>query len=82
MKATIPMNETMTAVRRADMPDLKLFEKASDLKEATVINRMGDEIQVLHPENYSTVDLRVPEGYDAADSVKVVTIDDVLYVVP
>ncbi len=70
------------SVRRADMPDLKLFEKASDLKEATVINRAGNEIQVLHPDNYSTVDLRVPEGYDAGETVSVVTIDDVLYVVP
>ncbi len=70
------------AVRRADMPDLKLYERSSDLREATVINRMGSEIQVLHPENYSTVDLRIPEGYEPGDTVRVVTIEDVLYVVP
>jgi len=47
-----------------------------------VISVNGDEIQVLHPDNYSTVDLRVPEGYEAGETVRVVTIDDVLYLVP
>lgn len=76
------MNFRERAVRRADMPDLKLYEKSEDLREATVISSSGSEIQVLHPDNYSTVDLRVPEGFEQHDSVKVVTIDDVLYMVP
>ena len=70
------------AVRRADMTSIKVYESAEDLKDATVISRSGSEIQVLHPDNYSTVDLRVPEGAEIGDSVKVVTIDDVLYMVP
>ncbi len=70
------------AVRRADMTEIKLYEKASDLKEATVVSRSGSEIQVLHPDNYSTVDLRVPEGAEIGDSVRVVSIDDALYYVP
>ena len=46
------------------------------------ISRSGTEIQVLHPSNYSTVDLKVPEGFEAGETVKVVSIDDVLYLVP
>ena len=47
-----------------------------------MVSRSGSEIQVLHPDNYSTVDLRVPEDAEIGDSVRVVTIDDVLYFVP
>jgi NMD protein affecting ribosome stability and mRNA decay len=64
------------------MPDIKLYEKADDLKEATVVSPGAGEIQVLHPDNYSTVDLRIPEGYEVGETVKTVVIDDVLYLVP
>ena len=70
------------SVRRADMPDIKLYERSSDLADATVVSRSGSEIQVLNPSNYSTVDLKVPEDAEIGDTVKVVTIDDVLYYVP
>lgn len=70
------------AVRRADMTEIKLFETSADLKDATVISRSGSEIQVLDPDNYSTVDVRVPDDAEIGDSVKVVRIDDVLYMVP
>ena len=76
------MNFREKAVRKSDMTEIKLYEKESDLREATVINSSDGEIQVLHPDNYSTIDLRVPEGYEAGDTVRTVTIDDVLYLVP
>ena len=76
------MNFRERSVRRPDMPDLKIHAKEADLQDATVVSRSGNEIQVLHPDNYSVVDLKVPEGYEAGETVKVVSIDDVLYVVP
>ncbi len=76
------MNFREKSVRKSDMTEIKLYEKSEDLKEATVINAAGSEIQVLHPDNYSTVDLKVPEGYDAGETVKTVIIDDILYLVP
>ena len=76
------MNFREKAVRKSDMTEIKLYEKADDLKEATVISTTGSEIQVLHPDNYSTVDLRVPEGFEAGETVRTVIIDDVLYLVP
>lgn len=57
------MNFREKSVRKSDMTSIKLYEKAADLKEATVISDSGSEIQVLHPDNYSTVDLKVPEGF-------------------
>ena len=70
------------SVRKSDMPDIRLYAKEEDLKEAVVVSRTGGEIQVLHPDNYSTVDLRVPEGYECGTSVRTVAIDDALYLVP
>ena len=76
------MNFREKSVRKSDMTEIKLYEKADDLKEATVVNRSGQEIQVLHPDNYSTVDLRIPEGYEVGETVRTVVIDDALYLVP
>ena len=70
------------SVRRSDMISVKLYERSEDLREATVVSTSGSEIQVLDPSNYSTVDLRVPEDAEIGDSVRVVSIDDVLYMVP
>ncbi len=70
------------AVRRADMSGIKVHEAGGNLKEATVVSRAGSEIQVLDPDNYSTVDLKIPADAEVGDSVKVVTIDEVLYFVP
>ena len=70
------------AVRRQDMSSLKVYARSADLKDAVVVSRAGTEIQVLDPDNYSTVDLKVPADAEISDSVKVVTIDEVLYFVP
>jgi nonsense-mediated mRNA decay protein 3 len=70
------------AVKRIDMPNIKVHEKGENLRDASVISRSDNEIQVLHPANYSTVDLKVPEGSDVGDIVKVTEIDDTLYFVP
>lgn len=70
------------SVRRADMPDIRVYAAASDAMETTVVSRSSGEIQVLDPSNYSTVDLKVPEGLDIGDTVSTVRIDDVLYLVP
>ncbi len=69
-------------VHRADMVDIKLYARSADLKEATVVNKSGSEIQVLDPDNYSTMDLRIPQGADIGETVRVVAVDDALYYVP
>ncbi|MDR2846521.1 MAG: hypothetical protein LBV63_04480 [Candidatus Methanoplasma sp.] len=70
------------AVKRSDMSNIKVHERAEDLRDAAVISRSGGEIQVMHPSNYSTVDLRIPDGADIGESVKVAEIEDALYFVP
>lgn len=71
-----------TTVKRGDLRSIKLLEERKDLKEAIVISRSGNEIQVMSPSDYSTVDLKVPEDQQIGDNVSVVYVDDVLYYVP
>ena len=76
------MNFRERSIKRSDMPSIKVHVRSEDLQEAVVVNRTGEEIQVLHPSNYSTVDLNVPSGAEISETAKVVEIDDVLYFVP
>ena len=76
------MNFRERAIKRSDMPSFKVHARSGDLRDAVVVNRSGEEIQVLHPSNYSTVDLNVPSGAEISETAKVVEIDDVLYFVP
>ena len=73
-----------TSVRKSEIQDLRILAKHGDRKEALVLSRSGGEIQVMHPGNYSTVDLRVPEGADIAEggNVDVVQVEEELYYIP
>ncbi|AIZ57289.1 NMD3 family protein [Candidatus Methanoplasma termitum] len=75
-------NHRERSVKRSDIPMLKVFVKAGDLREAVVISKGKGEVQILEPSNYSTVDLKIPEDAEIGDAVKVVEINDSLYYVP
>lgn len=69
-------------VKKTELQDMKVLFKAKDIPETTVVSSSAKEIQVLHPTNYSTVDVRIPEGYEMSDSVKVIEIEEELFLVP
>ncbi|UAL07730.1 MAG: hypothetical protein KRP56_00225 [Candidatus Methanogranum gryphiswaldense] len=69
-------------IKRVEMNDLKVITKAADLTEVTVVSKTGSEIQIIHPTNYSTLDLILPEGTRVGETVKVVDIDGTIYYVP
>ena len=73
-----------TSVRKSEIQDLRILVKHSDRKEALVLSRSGNEIQVMHPTNYSTVDLRIPKDAEPAEggTVDVVQVEDELYYLP
>ena len=73
-----------TSVRKSQIQELKILVKHTDAKEALVLSRSGDEIQVMHPTNYSTVELRVPKDADIpeGENVRVVQVEDELYYLP
>ena len=68
-----------TTIRKNDLKSMKVSAKPKDLKEATVVHVQGDEIQILDPRNYSTVDLRVPENFEAGETVTVAVVEDIIY---
>ncbi len=71
-----------TSIRRTEVQDLKILVKYTDRKEALVLSKSDGEIQVMHPSDYSTVDLKVPKDVDIGENVDVVAVDDILYFLP
>jgi nonsense-mediated mRNA decay protein 3 len=76
------MNFRERAVKRSDVPSFKVYRRSEDMREAVVVSKGKGEVQILHPVDYSTVDVNVPDGAEIGDTVKVVDIDDALYYVP
>jgi nonsense-mediated mRNA decay protein 3 len=76
------LNHRERSIKRTDMPSFKVHERAEDLRDAVVVNKAKGEIQILHPSNYSTIEISIPEQAEVGETVKVVDIDDVLYYVP
>ena len=70
------------SVKKSDMPTFKIHEKYEDLRDATVISRSPDELQIMDPRNYSVSEIKIPTMTDVGDTVKVTDIEDVLYFVP
>lgn len=71
-----------TTVRKGDMRSLKLAASQDDLKDAVVVSVSGNEMQVLHPSTYQTVDLRIPEDTEVGETAKVAIIEDEMFFVP
>ena len=71
-----------TTIRKNDLGSMRVAVKPKDLKEATVVHVMEGEIQILDPRNYSTVDLRIPEGLEIKETVTVAISEDIIYLVP
>ena len=71
-----------TSIKKFELLTVKVICKEKDIKEATVVSRSGDEIQVLHPTSYLTKDVRIPKGCEIGETVKVVEIEEVLLFVP
>jgi nonsense-mediated mRNA decay protein 3 len=72
----------VTSIRRSQMASLKVHTPYGELMKATVVSRSKGEIQILHPVNFSTVDVRVPEDAFIGDTADVADIDDALFFVP
>ena len=71
-----------TSARKNEIQAMKILAKVSDRKDAIVLTSTSTEVQVMHPTNYSTIDLRIPQDAEIGETVQVVQIEDVLYYVP
>jgi nonsense-mediated mRNA decay protein 3 len=43
--------------------DLPVIKKEGAIREAVVVSDHGDDLQIMHPDNYSTVDIKKPMDY-------------------
>jgi len=71
-----------TSIKNYELLTIKVLLKAKEVKEATVVSTSDKEIQVLHPTSYITKDVRIPEGAEIGETVKVVEVEEVLLYVP
>lgn len=70
------------SIRRSELSALKIITKKKELRQAIVISASKNEIQIMHPVNFSTVDLRIPEGAEISETVTVVSVEDEIFYVP
>ena len=71
-----------TAIRRSQMSSLKVHTPHDKLMKATVVSRSKNEIQILHPTNYATIDIRIPVGAPIGETVNIADIDGTIFFVP
>ena len=69
-------------VKRSELQEMKVLCKCDDIPETTVVSTSDKEIQVLHPRTYVTVDLRIPEGQEIGDTVKIIELEEELFYIP
>jgi nonsense-mediated mRNA decay protein 3 len=69
-------------IRRSQMPSLRVHTPGDRMLRATVVSRSKGEAQVLHPTNYSTVDIKVPADAEIGDTVNVAEVDGTVFYVP
>ena len=75
-------NYRETTIRKNDLKSMRVAATLKDLREATVVNATGSEIQILDPRNYSTIDIRIPENFETGETVTVAIVDDIIYLMP
>jgi len=71
-----------SSIRRSQMSSLRVHTRFSEIIKATVVSRSENEIQILHPYNYSTVDVKIPKGAEIKDTADVAVIDGIVFFVP
>lgn len=70
------------AVKPAEMRSLKVIRKREETQEAVVVNVGEGEVQVLHPGNFRTLDIRIPADYMVGETVKVTDYEGELFFIP
>ena len=67
-----------------NMEDIKLVKKENEIETTTIISKSPSIIQILDPSDYSAVDLEMKEEFDdynIGDEVKLIKIDNYIYLI-
>lgn len=81
-KLTDLSNFKERSVKRTELDDVQILLKSSDIMDAVVVCRTGNEVQVVDPKTYRTVDVMVPDDVDVGETLRVADIEGVHYYVP
>ena len=71
-----------TTIKRSDLVSVRVETKECDLKEATAVSSSAGEIQILHPTNFLTIDLRVPQNAEIGETVRIAMTDEEIFFIP
>ena len=67
-----------------NMEDIELVKRSSEVETTTIISKSPSIIQILDPSDYSAVDLEMKEefsGYNIGDEIKLIKIDNYIYLI-
>ena len=67
-----------------NMDNIKLIKKSTDIETTTIISMSPKIIQILDPADYSAVDLEMKDDfkdYNIGDEVKIIKIDNYIYLI-
>lgn len=70
------------SVDNKDLHDSRVIGHPSDVREAVVVSEGREELQVLHPVTYLTVEVRRPGGMEVGETVRVFLHDGELFMLP
>lgn len=63
-----------------ELEDLPTIKRDGALRDAVVVSDQGDDLQIMHPDTFATVDVRKPKGYKKGQKeIKVVIYDGEIY---
>lgn len=83
------VGEDITTKKKQNIPmkhieDIELVKKSSEIETTTIISKSPKIIQILDPSDYSAVDLEMKDefvNYNIGDEIKLIKIDDYIYLV-
>lgn len=63
-----------------ELEELPTLKREGAIREAVVVSDHGDDLQLMHPDNFSTVEVKKPKGYKKGQKeIRVVVYDGDIY---
>jgi NMD protein affecting ribosome stability and mRNA decay len=63
--------------------EVRVIAHKDEILDAVVLSETAKELQIMHPMNFSTIEVRKPQGFKHdGDTVKVIIYEEETYLVP
>jgi nonsense-mediated mRNA decay protein 3 len=78
LKTNEPIN-----MPNAELYEVRVIAHKDEILDAVVLSETAKELQIMHPMNFSTIEVRKPQGFKHdGDTVKVIIYEEETYLVP